>query len=294
MTSLDAVWLFGFSSSCLKFGIVIVVFTSTWSEIVFNVYESCSTRFVESDVRIRSIHDFLSPRSNVKRAGGPGWMPFSIYQLLLSHIPINQFALSPTVVSSLTLSRCVSPNFGCRLPTLAFQSPHTVDLVCGGMCPKMSSMAVLTSSSLMPRGGKLVVGGMYTLPIHSVSPPWPYIPTPWAYSLPTYLRIFTPFLIMTAIPPLLSLSRLSSYTWYPGISSFTSDFGSHVSWTHSTSNVCVSRIVLILYRLIPWQLKLPTVSPSFCQRTFLANFAFRRRADPLVRFFTLPRPLYWP
>ena len=158
------------------------------------------------------MHDFLSPRSNVYRAGGPGWMPFSINQLLLSHIPINHFALSPTVLSSLTLLRCVSPNFGCRFPTLVFQSPHTVDLVCGGMFPSMSSIAFLTSSSLMPRVGKFVVGGMYTLPIHIISPPCPYIPRPCVYSLPTYLRIFTPFFTIIAIPPLLSLSRLSSKT----------------------------------------------------------------------------------
>ena len=129
---------------------------------------------------------------------------------------------------------------------------------------------------------------------HMISPPCPWIPTPYAYSFPTYFLTFTPFLISMAIPPLLSLALLSSKTWYPGISSLMADFGSHVSCTHRTSNVCVSRIVLILNRLIPWQFTLPIVSPSVCQRAFLSAFIFRRRTDPFVRFFSFPRPYLWP
>ena len=174
-----------------------------------------------------------------------------MYQPLASHVSITHFALIPTVLSSLHLGMSTSPIFGWRLPTRVFQSPHTTDLVCGGMCPRRSSISVLTASSSMPRVYRFVVGGMYTFPTQIISPPCPYMPTPCANSFPAYLRTFTPFLISIAIPPLLSLARRSSYTRYPGISSVTVDFGSHVSWIHSTSNVCVSSIVLILNRLTP-------------------------------------------
>ena len=129
----------------------------------------------------------------------------------------------------------------------------------------------------MPRVSKLVTGGRYTFPTHNVSPPCPCKPTPWAYSFPTYFLTLIPFLIRTAIPPLLSLARLSSYTRYPGISSCTGDFCSHVSWTHNTSRVCVSRIVfnLIAYSstveashhepfLLPAQVSLNFGFPEAC------------------------------
>ena len=225
-------------------------------------------------------------------------MPFSMNHSFYSHISITHCALVPSVVSSLSLRIYISPTFGWRFPTLVFQSPHITDRTCGGMCPTISSISFRASSSAMPRVCKLVAGGRQVLPIHIISPPCPWIPTPYAYSLPTYFNTFMPFLISKAIPPLLSVLRRSSQTRYPGISSVTEDYGNHVSWTHSTSKVCVSSIILILNRLVPAQLKLPTVSPSISQRAFLSILVFRRRAEPLVRFFCLPLdlpwPIYWP
>jgi len=145
--------------------------------MVCSVDVSCAMRCVWSVASMRSIQDFFSPLAYVCWAGGPGYSPFSIYQFLTSHMFITQLALIPTVLSSLFLYISVSPILGCRLPILAFQSPQTVVRVCGGMCPKMSSTAVLTSSSLIPRVYRFVVGGVYTFPIQMISPPCPYIPT---------------------------------------------------------------------------------------------------------------------
>ena len=195
---------------------------------------------------MRSMQDFLSPFSYVCLAGGPGRSPFSIYHPLFSHVSMSHFALMPTTVSSLCLEISVSPILGWRFPIQAFQSPQITDLSCGGICPRMSSTSFLAESSSMPRVCKFVVGGRYTFPIHIVSPPCPYMPKPWAYSFPTYLRIFIPFFTNTATPPLLVVAHLSSYTRYPGISSCTVDFCNHVSWTHSMSRLWVSRTVFSL------------------------------------------------
>jgi hypothetical protein len=136
--------------------------------MVCSVDVSCAMRCVWSVASMRSIQDFFSPLAYVHWAGGPGCSPFSIYQFLTSHMFITQLALIPTVLSSLFLYISVSPILGCRLPILAFQSPQTVARVCGGMCPKMSSTAVLTSSSLIPRVYRFVVGGVYTFPIQMI------------------------------------------------------------------------------------------------------------------------------
>ena len=58
--------------------------------------------------------------------------------------------------------------------------------------------------------------------------------------------------------------------------------------------VCVCHIVFNLNKLAPAQFKLPTVSPSICQRVFLSILAFWSRADPLVRFFDFSWLIYWP
>ena len=192
------------SCSCM------VVFTRVWSDMVCSVVGSYSTRFVGSVASIRSMHNFFVPFSYVYLAGGSGWSPFKMYQPFASHVSITHYALIPTVVSSLSLRISISPSFGWRLPTRVFQSPHMTDPVCGGMCPRRSSISFLTASSSMPRVCRFVVGGMYTFPIQIISPPCPYIPTPCAYSFPAYRRTFTLFFTSTAIPPLLSLARLSS------------------------------------------------------------------------------------
>jgi hypothetical protein len=74
----------------------------------------------------------------------------------------------------------------------------------------MSSISVRAVSSSMPRVYMFVAGGRYTFPTHIVSPPYPCMPTPCAYSFPTYYRTFMPFFTSIAIPPLLSLTLLSS------------------------------------------------------------------------------------
>ncbi len=125
----------------------ILVVTSTWSDRPCNVVGSHSTRCVGSEASMRSMQDFFNPFSYVHLAGGPGYIPFSIYQLLDSHNPITHCALAFMFVSSLCLKITFSPIFGCKFPTLVFQSPHTTDLEFRGIFPKMSSMLVFAFSS---------------------------------------------------------------------------------------------------------------------------------------------------
>jgi hypothetical protein len=124
------------------------------------------------------------------------------------------------------------------------------------------------------------------------------MPIPCAYSFPMYFSTFSPYFTRIAIPPLLSVALLSSKTRYPGISSFTVDFCSHVSYTHKISTAWVSRIIFILKLLAPAQLKLPTASPSIFQRRFRSTCSLRRRTEPFVLFLcgllSLPWPLWWP
>ncbi len=86
-------------------------------------------------------------------------MPFKIYQFFCSHVSITHGALVPTVVSRLHRRMSVSPNFGWRLPTHVFQSPHIRDRECVGMAPMMSSIACLATSSSMPCVFRFVTGG---------------------------------------------------------------------------------------------------------------------------------------
>jgi hypothetical protein len=155
-----------------------VVIISTWSDNVCSVSVSYCTRFLGSVASMRSMQDFLSPFSYVCLAGEPGRSPLRMYHPLFSHVSISHFALMLTVVSSLCLGISVSPILGWRFPIRAFQSPQITDLSCGGMCPRMSSTSFLAESSSMPRVYRFVAGGRYTLPIHIVSPPCPYIPNP--------------------------------------------------------------------------------------------------------------------
>ena len=155
-----------------------MVIISTWSDNVCSVSVSYCTRFLGSVASMRSMQDFLSPFSYVCLAGEPGRSPLRMYHPLFSHVSISHFALMLTVVSSLCLGISVSPILGWRFPIRAFQSPQITDLSCGGMCPRMSSTSFLAESSSMPRVYRFVAGGRYTLPIHIVSPPCPYIPNP--------------------------------------------------------------------------------------------------------------------
>jgi hypothetical protein len=186
------------------------VHSITWSDMPCSVSGSCSTLCAGSVARMRSIHDCFVPFWYVQIAGGPGWMPFKIYHFCYSHISITHCALVPTMVSKLCLAMELSPIFGCSVPTRAFQSPHITDRACGGNAPIMSSMSVLAVSSSMPRVWRFVAGGRYTFPIQISSPPYPYMLTPCAYSLPTYFSTLIPFFISIAIPPLLSAALRSS------------------------------------------------------------------------------------
>jgi hypothetical protein len=58
-----------------------------------SVVVSYSTRLVCSVDNIRSIHDFFRPCSYVKRAGGPGYIPFKMYHPFASHVSMIHFAL---------------------------------------------------------------------------------------------------------------------------------------------------------------------------------------------------------
>ena len=158
----------------------------------------------------------------------------------------------------------------------------------------MSSISFLATSSSMPRACRFMAGGRYTFPTQISSPPYSCIPTLCAYSFPTYFSTFIPYFTSMAIPPLLSVALLSSYTRYPGISSFTGDCCSHVSYMHRTSTVWMSRIIFSLNMLAPAQLKLPTASPSIFQRRFRSILALRRRAEPFVLFFCILLCYPWP
>jgi hypothetical protein len=100
---------------------------------------------------MRSTHDFFGPCSYVKRAGGPGYIPFSMYHPLSSHVSMIHFALVLMILSSFSRWMSVSPIFGCSVPTRAFQSPQATERECGGMFPKMSSTSVIALSSSIPR-----------------------------------------------------------------------------------------------------------------------------------------------
>ena len=111
------------------------------------------------------------------------------------------------------------------------------------------------------------------------------MPTLWAYSFPVYFNILIPLLTRMAIPPRLPLALRSSWTWYPGISSFTVECCSHVSYIHSTSILFVSKIIWSLNKLTPAMLILPTVIPAYSQRVWRSILRFLRLADPFVFLF---------
>ena len=115
------------SESTCSCGSVIVVITMTWSDRPFNVSGSYSIRWVALAVIIRSMQDYPIPFSYVFIAGGPGWMPFSIYQPYHSHRAMTHGALDPTILSRLFLGIPFSPIVGYRSPIRAFQSPHMTD-----------------------------------------------------------------------------------------------------------------------------------------------------------------------
>ncbi len=111
------------------------------------------------------------------------------------------------------------------------------------------------------------------------------MPTLWAYSFPVYLSTLIPLLTRMAIPPRLPVALRSSWTWYPGISSFTEEFCSHVSYIHNTSMLFDSTIIWTLNRLIPAMFRLPTVIPAYSQRVWRAILCFLYLADPFVFLF---------
>jgi hypothetical protein len=98
------------------------------------------------------------------------------------------------------------------VPTRVFQSPQIMWMSLLGMSSNMSCMYYLVSSSSIPLLARFGAGGIYTLPIHSYSPPCMFMHIFCAYSLPLYYAIFMPLRITTAIPPLLPLFLLSSKT----------------------------------------------------------------------------------
>jgi hypothetical protein len=124
-----------------------VVIISTWSDNAFSVLRSYCTRLFGSVANMKSIQDFLSPFAYVCLAGEPGYRPLSMYHPFVAHVSISQFALIPTVGSSLCLSISVSPILGWRFPIRVFQSPHITALSFSGMCPSMSSISFLAVSS---------------------------------------------------------------------------------------------------------------------------------------------------
>jgi hypothetical protein len=148
----------------------------------------------------------------VWHALGPGCSPFKICRLYSSHISISHGALLLVILSALLRGTMVSFIFGESSPTRAFQSPQTIYLSYCGNPSMISCIEHLASSSSIPLLSKLGVGGMYMLPIHSFSPPYTSMHIPCAYSFPTYLFTFIPFLIIIAIPPLLPLFLLCSNT----------------------------------------------------------------------------------
>jgi hypothetical protein len=121
-------------------------------------------------------------------------------------------ALAFVLLSILYLGMVTSSIVGDSSPMRAFQSPHTVVSVFCGMLPSMSSTKLRATSSSVFLFYKFYIGGMYTFPTQIFDPPYPYIQIPWAYSLPIYFKIFIPFFIITATPPLLPVERRCSYT----------------------------------------------------------------------------------
>ena len=101
---------------------------------------------------------------------------------------------------------------------------------------------------------------------HSFSPPCTYMHTPCANLFPTCLVTYIPFLTKMAMPPRFPDSLRCSNTWYPGITSWTDDFLSHVSYRHSMSRVCVPRSMYTFRREIPAMFWLPIWMPDFSQR----------------------------
>jgi hypothetical protein len=75
--------------------------------------------------------------------------------------------------------------------------------------------------------------------------------TPCANSFPIFLATWIPFLTRMAMPPRFPVSLRCSNTWYPGITSGTADFLSHVSYKHSMSKVCVPRSMYTFKREMP-------------------------------------------
>lgn len=151
--------VFSCRSSSPYLGYLILVDIITWSEMPFNVSMSYSIGYVRSPVITRSMHDRPFPFSYVYCAGGPGYMPFRMYHPWILHISITQGALGPTPSSRLFLVMFVSSIFGYSWPILAFQSPHTTDLVCIGMDSVTSSTRPRAVSSLTPRFFKFPAGG---------------------------------------------------------------------------------------------------------------------------------------
>ena len=178
-----------------------------------------------------------------------------------SHNARSQGARLFFIWSSLYLGMVMSSIVGDRSATRAFQSPQTTCTACCGMQPSISSMWLHATSSSTPRFYKFCAGGRYTLPNQTFSLPYPWIHTTCVYSFPKIFKIFIPFFTSIAIPPLRPWSLRYSITWYPGISSFTDEGVSHVSWRHNTSSEWDSRSMYSLNRLTPAILMLPTLIP---------------------------------
>ncbi len=125
---------------------------------------------------------------------------------------MNQGALLHVILSWLFLIILVSSMVGDSVPTRVFQSPQIICVSLRGMSSSMSCMYCRVSSSSIPLLARFGAGGIYTLPIHSYSPPYICMHIFCAYSLPLYYDNFMPFRTTTAIPPLLPLFLLSSKT----------------------------------------------------------------------------------
>ena len=158
------------------------------------------------------MHDLSIPFTNVWHAFGPGCNPLRTYHPCYSQSSTSHGALEFNFISSLSLGIVISPMVGDRFALRVFQSPHTTNVVWCGIHPIISSIRLFVISSSYPRFCRLCTGGIYTLPTHSFSPPCTCKHTPCANSFPMYLKIFMPFLMITAIPPLLPLSLRCSIT----------------------------------------------------------------------------------
>ena len=197
------------------------VVSRVWSDNPFRMSRSHYTRYIYLLDIIKSIQDLSLPLWKVWHAGGPGYIPLRIFHPYSSHMSMSQGALLHVILSWLFLIVLVSFMVGDNVPTRVFQSPQIMWMSLLGMSSNMSYMYCLVSSSSIPLLARFGAGGIYTLPIHSYSPPCMFMHIFCAYSLPLYYDIFMPLRTITAIPPLLPLFLLSSKTWYPGISSFT-------------------------------------------------------------------------